>query len=207
MTQTHILSTNQLWATNGRCDLYDHELRTLSSFAFWAGRNRTPIRYLEIGIYGGGTIKFLIDHVPNIRCTGADLFEDLQIIDNTHDGGNYTLHDVQEFLGADVRLIKGDSAVTLPQMDEKFDLIFIDGNHTYAATKIDVENSLRLLEDAGFFVLHNCSATGDPDWWDYNRTDGGPWQVACELKMDPRFVCLAEVGRMAVFARNPNHQG
>jgi predicted O-methyltransferase YrrM len=173
----------------------------------WAGRKNPSPRYLEIGIYGGGTIKYMIDHVTNIVCTGADLFEDLQIIANTHDGGNYTMHDVQEFLGSDVRLIKGDSAVTLPQLDEKFDLIFIDGNHTYAATKIDLENSLNLLEDGGFFALHNCSPVGDPDWWDYNRKDGGPWQVCCELKMDPRFVLLAEVDRIAVFARNPSYQG
>lgn len=204
MTLTHILPTYRLHETHGRCDLLDSELRTLSSFMMWMQRVRSPARYLEVGIYGGGTIKFLMDHVPSIQCTGVDLFEDLQVINNTHDGGNYTQADVQGFLGDSVRLIKGDSADVLPSLastGESFDLIFIDGNHTYEATRIDLQNSLALLAPGGFFALHNCSPNGDPDWWDYNRVDGGPWQIACELKMDPTFVLMAEIDRLAVFTK------
>lgn len=201
MNNTHILSKQRLLETNGRCDLTDPELRALSSFAMWVNRVRNPGKYLEIGIYGGGTIKFMLDHVPGLYCTGIDLFEDLVVVNNTHDGGNYTMDDVYEFLGPSVRLIKGDSAQVLPSLREVFDLIFIDGNHTYDATKIDLANSLDLLAPGGFVALHNCSPIGDPDWWDYNRVDGGPWQVACELKANPDFVLLTEVDRLAVFAR------
>lgn len=201
MNKTHILPKQRLLDTNGRCDLTDDELRTLTSFGMWARRSRDSAKYLEIGIYGGGTLKFMADTVPGLFCTGIDLFEDLVVVNNTHDGGNYTMNDVYEFVGPMIRLIKGDSATVLPVLNEKFDLIFIDGNHTYAATKIDLANSLDILAPGGFIALHNCSPNGDPDWWHYNREDGGPWQVACELKANPDFVLLAEVDRLAIFAR------
>ena len=37
----------------------------------------------------------------------------------------------------------------------KFDVIFIDGDHTYAQVKKDVHNALEYLNEGGFIVLHD----------------------------------------------------
>lgn len=39
---------------------------------------------------------------------------------------------------------------------KKFDLIFIDGDHTADQVKRDFENSLKCLNDNGFIVIHDC---------------------------------------------------
>jgi len=42
------------------------------------------------------------------------------------------------------------------QNKEKFDLIFIDGLHTYTQTLKDIKNSLNILNNTGFILLHDC---------------------------------------------------
>ena len=40
--------------------------------------------------------------------------------------------------------------------NEKFDLIFIDGLHTYGQALKDIKNSLARLRENGFILLHDC---------------------------------------------------
>lgn len=40
--------------------------------------------------------------------------------------------------------------------NEKFDLIFLDGLHTYEQTKKDIDNSLRILNENGIIFIHDC---------------------------------------------------
>lgn len=199
-----ILSPEQLAASGGRLDLTDNELRTLASLLMMQARKAPQPRYLEIGVFGGGTIAFLRSVAPNVRFFGIDLFEDLITSSaNTHISGNYKKDDVQAFLGDDVHLIKGDSARMLLDVREIFDLIFIDGNHTYKATKLDFELSSRVLACEGIIALHNASSWGSPDFNSYNRVDGGPWQVATELRMANDWRVVAESDRLIAFARAP----
>lgn len=189
-------------ANLGRFDLTDNEMRMLACFAMALQRKKLA-RYLEVGVYGGGTIKFVYDHAPGLECVGVDLFEDFKYNnDNTHVSPNFYHHDVQGYVGSDIRLIKGDSTFVLPELEtkgERFDLIFIDGNHKYEATKIDYNNSLKLLNPGGFIAFHNCSTGGAPDWEGYNVVDGGPWQLTMELKMGNVMRCVGETDRLAVF--------
>ena len=186
----------------GSSDLTENEQRLLACFAMYLQRKQSS-KYLEIGVYGGGTLKFVKDHAPQIHCTAVDLFEDfIPSPDNTHGWINPTMTSVQNYVGSDVRLLKGDSSIILSQLNqnnEKFDLIFIDGNHTYKATKLDFENSLKLLNENGFIAFHNCSPSIESDWIHYNVKDGGPWQVVMELKLSGKMKCVGEVDRIAVF--------
>jgi hypothetical protein len=42
------------------------------------------------------------------------------------------------------------------QNKEKFDVIFIDGDHSYQQSKMDFINSLKALNDNGIIVMHDC---------------------------------------------------
>lgn len=42
-------------------------------------------------------------------------------------------------------------------LDEKFDIIFIDGLHLDFQVDLDIENSLKHLSDDGVIVLHDCN--------------------------------------------------
>ena len=46
--------------------------------------------------------------------------------------------------------------------DEKFDLVFIDGDHSEEQVTKDVHNALRVLNRGGSIVMHDCNP---PDEW------------------------------------------
>jgi predicted O-methyltransferase YrrM len=198
---TKIHPLDQLRQSHGASDLTDDEKRTLTTFALQAARQNKNPGYLEIGIFGGGTIHYVRHLVPQMQCVGVDMFEDFQVdmTSNTHNSGNYRMEDVQQFLGPAVTLHKGDSAQVIPSLHGQFDLIFIDGNHTYDGCKADYENSRKLLAPKGFIAFHNASPHMGPDWDIYSKRDGGPFLFAMELKLGNEMVCVAEVDRVTVF--------
>ena len=40
--------------------------------------------------------------------------------------------------------------------NEKFDLIFLDGLHTYEQTLKDIDNAIQIIEDEGIILVHDC---------------------------------------------------
>lgn len=48
----------------------------------------------------------------------------------------------------------------LPKLKNKFDLILIDGDHSTNAAKIDIENSLNLINDNGIILIHDSNYSG-----------------------------------------------
>ncbi len=160
--------------------------------------------YLEIGIFGGGTMQFLKKHTSRVSFTGVDLFEEFQgSADNTHVSGTFTQEAVQQYLGSEVTLIKGDSMKVLPSLQKKYHLIFIDGNHSYQATLEDFRNSLHLLAPGGYVGFHNCSAHLWPDR-DYIQSDGGPWAVTQEVRKMAQFQLEIDIDRIRIFSQRKN---
>lgn len=193
----------ELLKTKGYCDASDAELAEMVRLASELSSNHDVVRYLEIGVLGGYTIWFLKNRIRNLEVTGVDMFEDFKNIahyGNTHDGPTYAMADVQEMLGSDVRLVKGNSALVVPKLSDRFHLAFVDGNHTYLACKTDVENCTVLLERGGYVALHNASNYIFPDNR-YAATDGGPWKVAQEMKFDRRFRHVSDIERLSVFKK------
>src|SRR5512135_1035148 len=64
-----------------------------------------------------------------------------------------------------VDMVCSNSAQALPSMARaglKFGLIFVDGDHTYAAVRADIRNALPLLEDGGVLACHDYGEVGCP---------------------------------------------
>jgi hypothetical protein len=197
MTANQILDKAQL----GTTDLTRGEAMTIAAYLLETKRRLKDVRYLEIGVFAGGTMKFLKDVVAGGRFVGMDLFDDFVVsADNTHISGTFTQADVQGLLGEDVLLIKGDSRQTLPLLTEQFDFIFIDGNHTYQATWDDFNAAICHLAPGGRVGFHNCSTWIVPDF-SYILRDGGPWQVTEELRSQPGWRMDTEVERLRIFSR------
>jgi hypothetical protein len=51
-----------------------------------------------------------------------------------------------------------DSSNYFKSNNEKFDVIFIDGDHTYDGVKLDFEKSLALLNENGYLVFHDINS-------------------------------------------------
>lgn len=104
--------------------------------------------YLEIGVCEGNSVKDMINEFPNI--------EKLVLSDTWSDtfGGSCRLsHEhIQEMLIMEVfdidkvDFLDGDSKWTIPlyfrEHDITFDLIFIDGDHTYEGCLADLDNCI-----------------------------------------------------------------
>lgn len=196
-----VYSYQKLVETNGHLDLTEKEMRTIAAFVMMNEKANQNAKYLEIGVFAGGTIKFLKNHTQTTQFVGVDLFEDFIISsNNTHMSGTFERDDVQRFLGDRVNLIKGDSVKIVSEMKDKFDFIFIDGNHTHDGTKTDFENASKLLAPGGQIGFHNCSAFGEPDFH-YVKVDGGPWKLTQELIVSKEWRIIEEADRLRVFSR------
>ena len=107
---------------------------------------------------------------------------------------------MRAFPGDDDTLIKGDSSRVPLDNRETFDLMVIDDNHAYDATKIDFELSERLPAKGGMIAMHNASALGHSDF-ECCKWDGRPCQVATELRPGNELKVAAkliEIGRAHV---------
>lgn len=123
--------------------------------------------YLEIGAAAGGT-TFLFNH----------FFKPERIVlidDNRHWKAHirpYVLRDIphEEIIG----ISQSEGTVeALKDLGLKFDVILIDGDHSYNGVKLDTVLYLPYLRPGGFLIFHDSSM---PDW--------GVCRVVRELKED-----------------------
>jgi len=122
----------------------------LTDFMFWL-QDKDIKRILEIGIFEGGTLmcwKFLF---PTAYACGIDI------------GGNdhSPLHELGNKYGFNL-MLNTDShhPETFEKLrHEKFDMLFIDGDHTYEGVKKDFEMYSSLVTENGMVVIHDIKDT------------------------------------------------
>ena len=97
------------------------------------------------------------------------------------------------------------------QNKENFDLVFIDGLHTYSQVKKDILNSLKILNNGGLILLHDCLpkdyfAHAVPrsviDW------NGDVWRAYVEMRTKNNldcYCCNADHGIGIILKRNNNN--
>lgn len=123
------------------------------------GRTRHPIRYLEIGVYEGMSMVWMLDNVLthyNDVAIGVDPFLPT-------DSATHPMEEVERRcranlarFGTRVTLIKSQSWAALRSDDRlaerMFDVIFIDGDHSLDAVKDDVEQCWAKLMVRGILI-------------------------------------------------------
>jgi predicted O-methyltransferase YrrM len=58
-------------------------------------------------------------------------------------------------------VIQGDSTLVHENIDEGYDAVFIDGNHSYEYVKKDLENYWHKVKDGGIVALHDVNFEGE----------------------------------------------
>jgi len=92
---------------------------------------------------------------------------------------------------------------------KKFDLIFIDGLHTYEQVKKDIINSINSINDNGYILVHDClpsrlSHQAIPRY--KGNWNGEVWKAIVEFRTKKEFnifVCLIDTG-IAVIKKQTN---
>jgi predicted O-methyltransferase YrrM len=101
-------------------------------------------------------------------------------------------------LGAGVNLVVGDSGtVDLPP--GPFDILFIDGDHSYEGAKADVERWGPHVREGGHLLLHDAVDTGS-----YGNVYPGVQRCAAEVASGGSFTAAPGAGTIAHFVRAPN---
>jgi predicted O-methyltransferase YrrM len=143
---------------------------------------------LEVGVWRGDTARMMILNCLNedIEYTGLDLFEGQTAIDYISEvslSNPLPVADVYDRLRPycdNVRLLKGyskDTLTILEREERRFDLIFLDGGHSYPTVKGDFEICKKLLSDNGIIFIDDY--TQEPSL-------AGLRQFILEIAQDPQ---------------------
>lgn len=92
---------------------------------------------------------------------------------------------------------------------KKFDLIYIDGLHHYKQASKDIKNSIKVLNNNGIIVLHDCLPV---KIWEqivpriYGHWTGDVWKAIVEartFKDVDTYTCIADHG-LSIILKRPN---
>jgi SAM-dependent methyltransferase len=147
--QAIMRATRHEWAGCGSYlmgpESMDYDPRVLpKQRALWS-RAAGAGNVLEVGVHGGHSALLMLLASPGCRITCVDLC-----------GWTHTAECVRylqaQFPGR-VTLLKGDSADVLPLIEGDFDLVHLDGEHTYEKAVVDIRESLRVSRPGATFVV------------------------------------------------------
>jgi predicted O-methyltransferase YrrM len=120
--------------------------------------NKPNINVMEIGFNAGHSAEVFLNNNKNLNLISFDLGEH-----------NY-VKTAKEYIDINYpnrhKLILGDSRITVPKYfndnkEVKFDIIFIDGGHSYEIAKADVENCINLANKDSIIIVDDIYT---PDW-------------------------------------------
>lgn len=138
-------------------------------FLNWFAATYKPAYYLEVGVRRGRSMAQVVTASPYTNCYGFDMWiPDYSGVENP--GPDFVIGEMMR-LGALQRpnLIMGDSHVTLPAFwntsgnPDMFELIFIDGDHSYAGAKLDLELAFKHLAPGGALLFDDIAHISHPD--------------------------------------------
>lgn len=128
----------------------------------WFLKNGSFKSYLNIGIGKGGSFLAETYIQENLDVSVA--------IDNSsywHNDQRNSIVEKIQWLKSNVKFnVEFHDADSVSWLKEnasrKFDVIFIDGDHSYQGVKNDYENSLPLLNENGYVIFHDIASVACP---------------------------------------------
>jgi predicted O-methyltransferase YrrM len=112
--------------------------------------------YLEIGTFDGIALSLYAERWPGKRFAAIDSFEIAYGTGNGH--FEYVFENCKKLDNID--FYWGRSSIVLPQLQDKFDVIFIDGAHDEETIRNDYLQSWRLLNTGGILIFHDINLEG-----------------------------------------------
>jgi predicted O-methyltransferase YrrM len=121
--------------------------------------------YLEIGVHNGCSMSYVVQSQYKLdNCIGIDLFEETFYKDKLNKTDIYEFINNNNNSKSNIKLIKGNTRnknIIKQVSNIKYDLIFIDGDHSYEGVKADFENYNNLLSDTGFIVFDDYNTSNN----------------------------------------------
>lgn len=121
------------------------------------------MRYLEIGVaQGQHMLEILKDN--NVKYVGIDRWECVPLENEVSKMKNWNTQEIWDEVYKSVlkkvepykdraSIIKGNSVKVIPTLVDEFDIIYVDGDHSYEGAKKDLELSLDKLKKDGKIIV------------------------------------------------------
>ena len=137
-----------------------------SLYEFLAGHCRKHgIRsYLEIGTRDGDSLRVVIENSPELdRIVCCDTWG--SEYGGSGRGSDDHIHRMLAELlyVGNLACLTGHSKQTVPALKGPFDLVLVDGDHSYAGAMADLENVWPLVSRGGCVVFHDTNHPAHPD--------------------------------------------
>jgi len=117
-------------------------------------------RCLEIGAFEGRTTKYLALKYQAVDV--IDPWEDYWDIPNASEAYDRFIHNTKEFKDI-INVYRDTSENVLPTLTEKYDLIYIDGDHKLESVYNDIKMSCDLLSDNGVIIVDDYGTKSLPE--------------------------------------------
>jgi predicted O-methyltransferase YrrM len=146
-----------------------------------------PKNFLEVGTHIGASTLFIARALAQnglSRMTSVDIYDvnDPQQANWHYYGASTSPAQTLEKAGCrDIVTFSAEGAMPfMNKTQEKFDFIFLDGDHKAAAVYKEVAAALKILSPGGVILLHDVFPDGKPLYPD-NNIIHGPWQAALRI--------------------------
>lgn len=124
----------------------------------------TDLKILEIGTFDGSFSKYLSNIFPKAKISTIDLsINDKRFIDSYKRNNEKYLNNFlkireENLRSSRINFIELDSINLMDVFkEETFDLIWVDGDHSYPTVEKDINNSYLLLKKGGYIVIDDVS--------------------------------------------------
>ena len=119
-------------------------------------KNFQPESYLEIGVQEGNSLNLVIEHSKKLnKIVLCDTWQGE--FGGTSRGSNEHIKNRFKNHLDKITFLDGDSKLQIPKLTEKFDLIHVDGDHSYEGAMLDLNNCFNLLNKDGFLVFDDIT--------------------------------------------------
>lgn len=117
-------------------------------------------RILEIGVFKGEFLDYLTECSSTVDA--VDLFEG-NMCSGDVDGNNVVYYDVgksylellEKYKETSVKIYKANSIDFLQSQECSYDIIYLDGDHTYNGVKNDLIHAYQKIKDGGYIMGHD----------------------------------------------------
>ena len=130
---------------------------------FYSNLIQNP-KIIEIGIFKAEFLDYIYNNCNPFSLDGIDLFEGITCSGNS-DGNNVIYYDMNKsFIElnekykdcSNIKLHKSDSSTFLSNCpDNEYDIIYIDGDHSYNGVKKDLIQSIKKIKNGGYIMGHD----------------------------------------------------
>ena len=115
--------------------------------------------YLEIGVDGGGSLNtVLCEGVPE-RIVLCDIWNPAYC---GHGDAKQRVFSILDYFQATALFLDGDSKVRVPLIEDTFDLVLVDGDHSAEGAAVDLKNAWPRVRQGGILVMDDINHPNYP---------------------------------------------